>query len=390
MKLLLRLSVLLALVAPAAAQLSLTGVGGGSQGSGGAALACSYTPVTTGTQSAAYTGGTPSASGGTPTYTFSETGALPTGITINTTTGVLSGTPSVSGTFAGIQVKVTDSLTTVANCGSSFTLTIAAGSAYTGPGDINGAAVAWYGLRAFNAAKRGTKVANVCNSTGGVDVGCADLLSDVTTGALVPATVSGITCPGANCTVKTLYDQAGTNCSGTTACDVTQATVANRPTLTTAAITCNGSSQRLLGSTNLTQAQPFSVSYVAKRTTFASTFANVIAFGNLNVQIGYADTTGNAFLYGGSVAYATAAENTMHAVQGLMNQSTSAMYIDGTNTAGLSVSVDSPSATPTIICSSNSPDNWLNGQILETGIWGGNVTANNSAMNSNQHTFWGF
>jgi hypothetical protein len=126
MKLILRLSVLLALVAPAAAQLSLTGVGGGSQGSGGAALACSYTPVTTGTQSAAYTGGTPSASGGTPTYTFSETGALPTGITINTTTGVLSGTPSVSGTFAGIQVKVTDSLTTVSNCGSSFTLTIAA------------------------------------------------------------------------------------------------------------------------------------------------------------------------------------------------------------------------------------------------------------------------
>lgn len=88
------------------------------------ALACSYTPITTGTQSTAYTGATPSASGGTPTYTFSETGTLPGGISINSSTGVISGTPSASGTFPTIQVKVTDSTSTVANCGSSFTLTI--------------------------------------------------------------------------------------------------------------------------------------------------------------------------------------------------------------------------------------------------------------------------
>lgn len=91
----------------------------------GVTLACSYTPVTSATQGTPYTGGTPGASGGTPTYTFSETGSLPTGITINTSTGVLSGTPSVSGTFAGIQVIVTDSLSATANCGSSFTLTVA-------------------------------------------------------------------------------------------------------------------------------------------------------------------------------------------------------------------------------------------------------------------------
>ena len=46
---------------------------------GGGALACSYTPVTTATYNVAYTGATPSASGGTAPYTFSNTGTLPTG-----------------------------------------------------------------------------------------------------------------------------------------------------------------------------------------------------------------------------------------------------------------------------------------------------------------------
>lgn len=87
-------------------------------------LSCSYTPVSSGTQSAPYVGATPSASGGTPSYTFSETGSLPSGLTINSSTGIISGTPSVSGSFPSIQVKVTDNVSSVANCGSVFTLTI--------------------------------------------------------------------------------------------------------------------------------------------------------------------------------------------------------------------------------------------------------------------------
>jgi hypothetical protein len=82
-------------------------------------------------------------------------------------------------------------------------------AAYKGPDDVTTWQAFW-SLRAYSAATRGTKLANVCNSTGGVDVGCADMLSDAVTGNLVSATISGITCPGANCTVKTLYDQVGT------------------------------------------------------------------------------------------------------------------------------------------------------------------------------------
>lgn len=90
-----------------------------------AGLSCSYTPVTSATQGTAYTGATPSASSGTPSYTFSQTGTLPSGLSISSSTGVISGTPSASGSFTSIQVKVTDSTSTVANCGSAFTLTVA-------------------------------------------------------------------------------------------------------------------------------------------------------------------------------------------------------------------------------------------------------------------------
>jgi large repetitive protein len=50
------------------------------------------------------------AQGGTSPYTFAVTsGALPTGTTLNTSSGVISGTPSATGTFT-FTITVTDSL----------------------------------------------------------------------------------------------------------------------------------------------------------------------------------------------------------------------------------------------------------------------------------------
>ena len=47
------------------------------------------------------------ATGGVPPYQYSSTGVLPPGITLNSTTGVLAGTPTSSGTFA-FTIEVTD------------------------------------------------------------------------------------------------------------------------------------------------------------------------------------------------------------------------------------------------------------------------------------------
>ena len=54
-----------------------------------------------------------SAQGGTSPYTFALSGSLPTGLTLNTSTGVISGTPTVAGTY-------------------NFTITVVDANAYTG------------------------------------------------------------------------------------------------------------------------------------------------------------------------------------------------------------------------------------------------------------------
>ena len=63
-----------------------------------------------------------SASGGTAPYTFAETGSLP-GLSLDSSTGVLSGTPNAPGTYP-ISVTATDSL----GCTGSVAFTIVAGA----------------------------------------------------------------------------------------------------------------------------------------------------------------------------------------------------------------------------------------------------------------------
>jgi|ERR1700722_3703944 len=66
------------------------------------------------------------ADGGTSPFAFAVTsGALPTGTTLNSTSGVISGTPSATGTFS-FTITVTDSLGFTGS--QSFTIIIAAPS----------------------------------------------------------------------------------------------------------------------------------------------------------------------------------------------------------------------------------------------------------------------
>ena len=173
---------------------------------------------------------------------------------------------------------------------SNYNIAISGGGgAYTGPANVVSGASYWYGLFAYNSADRGNALVNVCNSTGGIDIGCADLFSDATTGALVSATVSGITCPGINCTVKTAYDRSGANnCSGP--CNLTQATVGARPSLLASqigslpALVCNGSapsSLLLVSVTTLSVVQPFTISAVAEQTS-VNTYATILTGKNNN------------------------------------------------------------------------------------------------------------
>ena len=80
------------------------------------------------------------ASGGIAPYVYTlTTGALPAGMTLNTTTGTLSGTPTVAGTF-NFSVRATDSTTgTAATVTRAYTLAISAPTITINPTTLPGA-----------------------------------------------------------------------------------------------------------------------------------------------------------------------------------------------------------------------------------------------------------
>lgn len=265
-------------------------------------------------------------------------------------------------------------------------------AAYTGPGDL-ATFSNWYGLRAFSSADRGSHLINVCNSTGGVDVGCADLSSDASTGALVSATVSGITCPGANCTVKTIYDRKGS-------LDLTQATVANRPTLPASCATTSkpcmsfvrGSSQFLTMTTSATSlSQPFTQYGVAEQTTgnfgVANPWFGATNNGGSNASFlqydGSAQNT--AICNAGTSLSETAAQSTWHVIQFLANGASSDCTVDGTSHTG---NAGSNTVTLRIVIGAQNyvGGSGLTGDVVEAGFGSGTL----ASMNSNAKTYWGF
>lgn len=83
------------------------------------------TPVLTATKDSAYAGFTVSTKGGAAPLVYALVGTWPAGISINTSTGAVTGTPSAAGTFASLSVKVTDDDSEVSQL-PSFTLVVAA------------------------------------------------------------------------------------------------------------------------------------------------------------------------------------------------------------------------------------------------------------------------
>src|SRR5581483_7440996 len=97
----------------------------------GPTLQISGTPTTTVVVNVAMTPWTAAATGGKTPYTFTDKlGALPPGVTVNSSTGVVSGTPTLSRPYNGIVIEVTDNVGNVADL-APYNLTVTPGAIAT-------------------------------------------------------------------------------------------------------------------------------------------------------------------------------------------------------------------------------------------------------------------
>lgn len=256
---------------------------------------------------------------------------------------------------------------------------------YSGPGDLVGSAVGWWGLRAYALAKVGSncvRLVRASDSTqkdfvtlanGGVDVASITTFLNGTTGKVV-----------------TLYDQSG---NGN---DLTQATDANRIPFsltvlgTWPALANSASTTQLVTAGNVSSgAQPWTMVSVAKRTGQLTSAAAILSVASGSINIGYDSSNNTARVYAGTgAADATASDGTWHSLIGIGSGASSVLCVDGTSTT---VSAGTNTATGPAVLGNDTFGNFFSGNLLECGIWGGSFTAGQRAsMSSNQKTFWGY
>lgn len=268
---------------------------------------------------------------------------------------------------------------------------VAGGGFYTGPGDVVGSALGWWGMRAYSAATVGSKCVRVVRAS---DSAQQDInsLSDGTLD--VSSLTSFLTATTGK--VVTLYDQT------LNGLDVTQATNGNRPDITLsaigslAAITFTASSSQKLGPSagfTPTQSQPWTYSTVVLNSVLGPKCIISNDSAGSPCALDFISNAGSATvqLYAGSAALSAAALATWYAIQGVANGGSSVLYVNGSQSTGLNASTNTFANTQGMIIGDDAFGNFYDGIIAEVGLWGsGFSTGNQSSMNSNQRTYWGF
>lgn len=262
-----------------------------------------------------------------------------------------------------------------------------AATSYTGPGDIVSGAIGWWGLRGYNAAYSGN-VAQVCDTA--TNLICANITWSA--GALVFPTIGGSLCDNSSniCDIATLYDQSGYGNA------MTQSNYSLRPTLVvgTHPYLVFGNTSVLAVSTGPGSSQPWTISGVS----YQSSNLGGDVLGQPNTNYGYAMTSNYShnqvrFFAGALANVGSIADGSWHAIQFVANSASSVAYVDGTSNS-ISPSTGALGSSGGYAINGGYVD--LLGQLggirfCEVGAWpSGFTSGNQSSMNSNQHTYWGF
>ena len=268
-----------------------------------------------------------------------------------------------------------------------------AAAGYQGPGDIVSGASAWYAAnQCYNTAYSGN-VADVWDSTTG---NTTETLITCSAGGTLNFTVNPIatTC-SSGCVIKTMYDQTGSLACGGAACDVTEATLANRPTYTANALNSKACGtwtvSIALNSTNALTSIPQQFSYVAvaERTGSFTTAQRIIETSSAGTRMGFSNAGNTTSINAGSSFTAVASDSSFHALIDVFNNASSSIVVDGSATAGTAGA--GASATTIEIGNETVTNSNLVGLFCEGGIWpvGLNATQYGN-LNSNMHTRWNF
>lgn len=262
---------------------------------------------------------------------------------------------------------------------------------YTGPGDIVSGATAWYGLRAYKAsyATGSNPCVDLVKTSDGSAAGTFNILSD---GTLDVASIAAL---GFATSVTKIYDQTGGGIH------LTQATLLNMPGLVLgpvgSGLGATRPTMRFSGGGSMALANGTGFGAVAQQLTISSVFNKRLDDANFEAFFG--DSVGSGFLtnnsangillfFGGSITPVTVADAAFHRAQLVANNTTSHVYIDGTDNV-----VDIGSATGWAAGAVNigfgTARNSAPMDMCEVGIWPVGFSAGNmSSVNANQQTYW--
>jgi len=250
---------------------------------------------------------------------------------------------------------------------------------YQGPGDIVSGALAWWGLRAYDASKIGSAAIRVKRP----DTTQQDIL--IAADGIIDVNDAFFT--GGPYDIVKLYDQSGNGK------DIDVAVVGG--TYPLLLLNDNGTLPAIhtlsaMESTNSSadEAQPVSVSVVTRRESFSGSSNQITQFGTSGLVIQFAATANGVNLYAGVDSAPVAASDAVtHALAGLFDDAASKISVDGTVTTGLAPGAGSSGAGPFRF-----PRHAPTGVVKswECGYWGTDISGDFAALSAQQHAIWSF